>query len=382
MCMKVLVCDMCMTGVGHVYFNSAFIKILSDVYCDDILFYADRTHANNVVNNVQSPRLTAKGVKVFCPFGWKIVVADIWNALLLIYIMLKDSKKYKSIYILNRLPITMLAGTIANFILGKKMYNVIHGEIEYLVNPSITGYSKYYSRLFMLSYRMSTKRNTFIVLGESIYRAITSKAISFGKGNVIVIDHPYDYNYTSNNVKLPDTGYYMIGCIGLATKRKNSHYLFELRDHLHSEHIKLLITGQLSSDMGEVYDLSGISYHKEKLSSEIFEREIKELDYSLCFYDDTINLALASGSFFDSIKYLKPILALKGNPFVDYYFEKLGNIGYQFDSISEMAAFLNSLSDTERDNYKNQVEQMKKAQRTLSLSSITNSFREQLNARS
>lgn len=375
---NILVCDLCMKGVGHVFFNSAFIKILLNIYKDDIVYYAESEHLKYVYNSIDSSRLSTYSISILCPTGWRVVLADIWNLLLFLFVLFKNINKFENLYILNRLPITMFVANFLNLFLRKRVFNVIHGEVEYLVNPNTTGYSKKYSKIFKLAYKLSTKKSVYIILGESIFDSLKKAGISFGNGNYIIIDHPYDYNFKFDRFDIFSKDFYNIGCIGSATKRKNTQYLFKLRDCISSNKIKLSIIGELSSDLSLKYNLNGIDYFKNKISGNLFETKIKALDYSLCFYDDKINMALASGSFFDSIKYLKPVLALQGNPFVDYYFEKLGNIGYRFNTIEDIACFLNNLSPAEMTNYEKQIQTMKKAQEILSLPNITKSFERQL----
>lgn len=376
--MKVLVCDFCMTGVGHISFNSAFIKMLLNIYKEDVLYFAEFEQANNVLKAVNSYRVRASGIKIHCPLGWRVVFADLWNSVILLWVFFKNADMFEHVFILNRLPITMMVGNLANYIIKKKVFNVIHGEVEYLVNPNTTGHTKQYSKLFKTAYRFSTNNSIYIVLGESIYKCLCDNNICFGRGRVIIIDHPYDYSYKTSVNIWGFKDIFNVGCIGSATRRKNSHYLFKLRDCTHSNKVRFSIVGELYTDIREGFILEGIDYFNYKVPADLFEIKINALDYSLCFYDNTINLALASGSFFDSIKYLKPILALRGNPFVDYYFEKLGNIGYRFSSVEEMAMFLDHLSSDEETQYECQVNSLKKAQEILSLQNIIKDFKKQL----
>ena len=138
------------------------------------------------------------------------------------------------------------------------------------------------------------------------------------------------------------------------------------------------MTGKVEDSLVAECIRNNIEYNKERLSNEEYVYNNLSMHYSLCFYDSNVNLALASGSFFDSIKYCKPILALKGNPYVDYYFEKLGDIGFRFSSVQEMANFINQLSSNEFCHYEVQYLNLKRAQEVLSLGTIANSLKSQL----
>jgi hypothetical protein len=61
----------------------------------------------------------------------------------------------------------------------------------------------------------------------------------------------------------------------------------------------------------------------------------KKINYALFFHKRDNYRLSASGVFFDAISYLKPIIALR-NPFFEYYFQIMGDIGYLCDSYEEM----------------------------------------------
>lgn len=130
------------------------------------------------------------------------------------------------------------------------------------------------------------------------------------------------------------------------------------------------------------YNIRNVDFKKsnDRLSQEQYYAEIESIDYAVSFYDSHSIMALASGSFFDCIKFAKPILAISGNSFVDYYFEVLGDIGFRFLSVIDMAEYIKSsqfLSDYHI-TYERQVNALLHAQETLSIANITKQFAKQL----
>ena len=59
-------------------------------------------------------------------------------------------------------------------------------------------------------------------------------------------------------------------------------------------------------------------------------------------YAGPVTGLVASASFLDSISFIKPGIFLK-NPYIDFYFERIGDIGYLCDTPDEMRALILSL---------------------------------------
>ncbi len=81
-------------------------------------------------------------------------------------------------------------------------------------------------------------------------------------------------------------------------------------------------------------------------------------------------------------RFEKPILALGGNPFVDYYLEKFRGIGYTFNSIDQMANFIldneNGLIKQHKLQYEDQIRLIRIAKKNLALNTISEELKKQL----
>ena len=373
----IIAADFSMTGLSHIYFNTAFFNIFRNIYGKPIVFYGEEQHLNLISKSFLYGDLVLKPFRMKSRFGLSILFQDILCVPKICKILFRLGNN-DIMFVLNRLPITMLCCNILNVFLNRRIIHVLHGETEYLVNPLMIGGTKYYYKLFKLAYWFSGLCISYLFLGESIKRKVLAENVSFGKASLLVIDHPYDYDLPScllNNFASPNI---IIGIIGSAMVRKNSHYLSNLVPLILNKNIIFKVTGKVEDSLVAECIRNNIEYNKERLSNEEYVDNNLSMHYSLCFYDSNVNLALASGSFFDSIKYCKPILALKGNPYVDYYFEKLGDIGFRFSSVQAMANFINQLSSNEFSHYEVQYLNLKRAQEVLSLGTIANSLKSQL----
>jgi hypothetical protein len=88
------------------------------------------------------------------------------------------------------------------------------------------------------------------------------------------------------------------------------------------------------------------------LPPEEFDAYINMMDFCVFLYPSNYYLFTASGSLLEALAHLKPVVALR-NPYFDYVFSKMGNIGYLCDSVDEIAAVIKELvlsRDIERYN--------------------------------
>ena len=198
--------------------------------------------------------------------------------------------------------------------------------------------------MFKWAYKLSSENSIYVFLGESIKQTFINFGIRFPHAKLITIDHPYSYDAIRNNNNLLGNEI-CVSNIGTAAVRKNSYLMPKLKNSLNNlnDRIKLMVIGTVEEGLQSEFEKAGIQYNKSKASKESYEKQITETHYSLSFFTKEMNIALASGSFFDCIKFAKPILALKGNPFVDYYFDKLAFISSMILSISASTSFFASL---------------------------------------
>jgi len=73
--------------------------------------------------------------------------------------------------------------------------------------------------------------------------------------------------------------------------------------------------------------------------------ELQHASYLIMPYDKgSYGKTLISGTFYDAIKYLKPIIALNTNDF-RYFFDRFGDLGYLCESVDEMKQVILDIMD-------------------------------------
>ena len=82
-----------------------------------------------------------------------------------------------------------------------------------------------------------------------------------------------------------------------------------------------------------------------RLSREDISRLAREVDYFLFLYPSDSYQLMASGAYFDTLSYAKPVIALR-NSFISYYFSLMGNVGFIFDTYEELLAKVLEIVDT------------------------------------
>jgi len=254
-------------------------------------------------------------------------------------IFLLSTKSYSSLL----LKIWTIIAFNKNYI-----YIILHGELQYIVNDENLS-----RRLDGLINKLNFKLNNylkskfkFVILSNLVYDNLC-KILGYKIQNIIHLDLPYDYTDVSKlafNAALSSK--IILSTVGVNAKNKNSHLLNILADNLRKELDESLIEirciGRVHDvkfkDSIKLVELNG-SYFVEP---ELFSKLIQESSFILSFVDDLNYSLISSGSYFDCIKYQKPILALRNNQW-DYNFNKFGEIGMLFTTVSEMTLFIKSL---------------------------------------
>ena len=385
--MKILLVDLCMRKEEHVFFNSAFTKIISDIYPSaTIYFYGDKEHCLRVQSELNGiNEIFFKYINVKSHQTWRLLGSALYSCRYILGFLRNAQRDGDIIILLNRLPICLLWVNVLNLFFKRKIISILHGELESLVNyQNIIGVTKYYYQIFRLPYLLSQSYISYIVLGESIKKNISK--LNFGKANIITIDHPYDYALPLPNTIVESASVLNVGIIGKAMERKNSEKIFELAvkvfTQIKEDRIRFSIAGTVERKLkNKTNSFVHFSSSAIRLSKEEYSKTILVLTYSLLFYTSDMNKALASGSFFDCLKFEKPILALKGNSFIDYYLNKYSGIGLSFDSLDDMALFIadkNGLEYFYKTHYQEQIKAIRRAKADLSLSVLSFKLKQQL----
>jgi hypothetical protein len=81
------------------------------------------------------------------------------------------------------------------------------------------------------------------------------------------------------------------------------------------------------------------------LDEEAYEKYGRCMDYALFFHVPNAYELRASGAILDAFSFLKPIIALK-SPLSEYYFQKMGDIGYLCENYNAVRDTVLDILDT------------------------------------
>lgn len=382
------VAELQMLGEKHIYVNSGLIDTLAmtfpncqiEVYCDSLHAIGLRKNLDNPLN-VRIKEFEFKGYRYSDNvFSVKRYFYEIRN--FLIFLKGTSFEKNQLILLFSLSPVTSLFANLF-FIISRKFVIVcMHGDLGVLKlkekHKLTTTVYKMIIRLFLY-----TKPNNLRLLfyGNSIKLNLLKVFNYKGISNSIAIDHPYKYKGIKSTLHEKPI---IISQIGTGIRIKNSELIFKVAMSnsklVEFGKIKFNHIGKLSSevltysnDLVELFDPNNF------VNSDSFETALSNSAYYIYFFSNNSFYDLCpSGTFFDAIKYCKPIIALE-NSFFSYYFKILGDIGYLCKSMEEIDQVIRQIADCkDLSRYNLQIENLRKAQETLSIKNISMSLKNQL----
>ncbi|RKD90775.1 glycosyltransferase [Mangrovibacterium diazotrophicum] len=375
-------------GEEHAPFNAAFIEVISECFkTEEIKIFSQKDHLS-AIENIQKQNKANESNRSYCEVKG-IDSKTGTSSLFLSYFIatIQDLKlllksRSKSFFFTTVNPLSLPFVKLLTILSKKKVCVVIHGELEYL-NRENERSLKLQTRLLRKWYRFFfwkflSKNFYYILLGTSIKANLESLAPAhFAKANFLTIDHPYFYNNRENTLSFSNP--VRLGTVGHAAVVKGSHKIFELaklkEKEILANSFELKIIGHVSPGMREFQNnLVETPENKEFLSRNEYEQKIMALHYIIFFYPSSMYEYIASGAFFDAIKFEKPIIALR-NSFFESYFEKYGNLGFLAKNLTEISDYLQKVDST---IYNEQLSNLKKAKQDLSIKKISERFKTQL----
>jgi glycosyltransferase involved in cell wall biosynthesis len=380
--MKIKYIDLIATSGIHSEINVALLKVimLTVRNYNSVDFYAEKEHCTICQDKIDNCNVK------FHPFrllhkningGIITPVRDILSCfyVLKIFIFLK---KEDFLFFALAYPFAHYTIYFLSKLFKHKVYLCQHGELDVFIQRNCFERNKQYFSLI----RPLLKRKSgiiYLILGEPIFKHVQHL---FGNTpNIIVIDHPYDFSINVNRINnnfIP----LIIGQIGFGSKSKGTHHLFELaemlKDEIDSGKLEIKLIGKLDNSL-RYLDNNLVEYSNTILDTKTFEEKIKNLSFTLLLRDNFQGKAVASGTFFDTIKYEKPFLSLH-NDYVSYYTQRYPESGTFFDTIAEIAEEIKKILDKGMtiDEYNGKIFSIKQIQQYLSLSSIAMNLRTQL----
>lgn len=377
---KLFFLELAMSGFYHSDINSGFIRILKMVFPEvsEIVVKTETKHAS-ACRKILDAEL---GDIKFLPFYFPkvalktLIIRDIiglWHAV----ITLLRTKKNDILFFSYVLPLTHIVIILLNKLLKRKLFICLHGQMEAFIPTSPLRYTKYYFGLETPLFKMN-KYGYYVILGEPIIKEI--RFLFSEASKLIIVDHPYNYN---NNTAVPDRGGPLrVGQIGVGDLGKGTQVIFDLasrlEDYIKSGDVEFVIIGKLNAGLYK-YDNGLVEFFIDPLNEAAFQEQIERLHYTLYFRNSSQGIAVASGSFFDTVKYLKPYISLD-NRFIKYYADRFPETGQVAASIEEMVDVIRDRIEERKKNAfsSSNSEKLYGMRNALSLSNIALSFHQQL----
>lgn len=381
---KIYYCDLMATGGMHTEFNSACMQMLLLTFpkYQQIDFYGEQVHCKIVKGKMGAYNICYHPYSLLprsLKGGIKTVLRDLIACIYVVIVFLK-AKRGDLLFFALSFPFSQYCIYLCQLLFCRKTIVCQHGELEAFIKEcKMSTRMKVYYRL--IRPLLKSSRIVYVVLGQPIWKEVRS-LFAETSSNVVVIDHPYLFSKQLNNTQLQFNPL-IIGQVGCGGIGKGTQYLFSLASKLSSEISagKLLIklVGRLNPELYHM-DEGLVIYARDTLSDADFNSGVASLHYTLQLRDRVTGKAVASGSFFDALKYEKPFIGLC-NDYIDYYVKDYPKIGKSFDSIDEVAQEVRRIlalkPDEQEMEYVQGIEDIRRLKSRLSVPNIASSFREQ-----
>ncbi|MBE0390227.1 hypothetical protein [Flavobacterium sp. PL002] len=233
------------------------------------------------------------------------------------------------------------------FIKRVPVFVFLHGELQHLMaKKSLSHRLDGLAQLILYKVDSVFKSNyKFVVISEFVYEKLCL-SVNSALPNFISMDLPYYYGEEMSKSSTEISSGLTISTVGVNSLNKNSHYLNFIAEafskEIINEQLKLFIIGRNENiEFHDLIDVPDLGKH-HLLDPEAYSKRILQSDLLVFFNEDNKYNLISSGSYFDCIKYRKPMIALKNTQW-EYNFNKFGVIGKLFDNIDEMNDFIKNI---------------------------------------
>ncbi|MDP3034269.1 MAG: hypothetical protein Q8M97_04060 [Methanobacteriaceae archaeon] len=385
----IIICEPQFKGHEHSQFNAALITVVKNAFPNkEILFLAEKEHIFHVQEILKKNSVNIK-------FKYKTIKVIPQNRVdpvrfpfefILFNKIFKLGKQLNS----ERIIISNIRRpSIVSLKILMKKYNdlkiivVLHGILESIYNSpfKITEFP-FWFRFWILFGNNNQLR--YMVLGSSIEKELV-KELPTLKKYIISIDHPYFFSEKKHIQYSKENNIIKFGFFGFGSIRKGIDIFFKLAEDISNEKTRynpefILIGNLQNQKFGPVTykkidkiknSAVFIPSNKKSLSLDEFESYANILDYSIILHKPQENRLTAMASLFDAISYLKPIIAIN-SPFVSYYFNKMGNIGYLCEDYNELKELiLKILNNDHSKEYDQQIDNILDNRKKISIKVIS-----------
>lgn len=380
----IIICEPQCAGFEHTEVNAALLAVANNAFPDEeILFLAEKEHVQQVMKKLKAhsvENVTCEVVEIPTPGTINLVRLPAELRLIKQVFELAIKNKCSKILFAS----VTSAGLFAIKILLKKYKEVSclvvpHGILESVVKrPSVLPWHFIFWFRFAMTFG-NTERITYVVLGESIKERLC-RELPIVKDRIKSITLPTFFKNPQNIPKV-ESNVIRFGTFGVAHLKKGFDLFFKMAEEVKGCSTSLTPEFILIGHIGDKllkngpYDFASVPSPDTPLSRERFDQYANNIDYAIYFYKPTSYQLTASGALFDAFSFVKPIIALR-NPFFEYYFKTLGDIGYLCDSYNEMKmVILEILNNKPTERYKQQQTNIITGREQFNLQNVGKQFK-------
>lgn len=332
------------TGFEHVEFNAALITLFTHAFPNEkILFLAEEEHLRQVSKKIEAQLV--KGAE----FSAIILPPRRFSSLRKLPGELRLCRQVFELAARNQANKVVFSSITSPSLIAMKSLIRIFPEIKCIVIPHhILGTLVERPSLrrplevpfwFRLWFPWgNTDKMKYLVLGSSIKEQLNLLFPNLKK-SIWSIDLPYFYKEPDGFWR-SDVKKIRFGSFGVGHRGKGTDLFFKMAEEIQAEETKykpefILIGHIVDKTIRYSPDFVSVPSPDAPLNRKDFDLFARDIDYAVFVHKPITYRFVASGALFDAFSYLKPVIALR-NPFFEYYFNTMGDIGYLCDSYDEM----------------------------------------------
>ncbi len=185
----------------------------------------------------------------------------------------------------------------------------------------------------------STPKLRYLVLAPPIEERLKSDVPRLAN-NVSSIDIPLLFRDSASREPFMDD-FIHFGFYGFASLRKGADAFFELAEETSAVETRykptFILIGQILDEQLKQARHTAVHVPSPEtpLSPEEYEEYAKCIDYVLIFHSASAYKLDVSAAILDAFRFLKPLIALR-SPLSEYYFNKMGDIGYLCETYADV----------------------------------------------
>jgi hypothetical protein len=390
----IVICELHFRGFGHAPFNAALVASVAEAFPEEgLIFCAEREHLNHVKRSIDTRVAKVRFTEVKLPDralreeqrGRRLPFAALFEELALYRRIFRLADKNRASQIVfctaaHRNDLLIIKVMLRRFSQISCLV-VLHDLQNKISTPQPTRLTPQF-----LSYRHwllagNTSKIHYLIPGAPpLMEQGLEKYLPRLRNSVSPIDHPYIFTDSVGSKPFKDDVIHF-GFFGHASLRKGADIFFKLADEVSATRTKyrpifVLIGDIRDEQLKEMRHTSiNIPAPNAPLTREEYDNYSKHIDYAFFFHKASAYELNGTAAMLDAFSYLKPIIALK-TPLSEYYFNKMGDIGYLCQSYNDAKGAVMEILETKPvDRYRAQQENILKQRDQFSPAGIAPKLR-------